>query len=348
MGECFISRRGGEVNKLPVLNENYPEDASVMQSIGGAVGFSILILEHGRPAEYTYQWYVNGIAVDGATSATYIKNTESAGICTIYCEITNKAGTVTSRIATLSVESSMPTYSYNGNVSHVSEDENNVNWNLNFLSSGTFYVDRDVMVDIHMVGGGGAGGFGVYQGERGAGGGGGGYTNTQKRVTLTAGTEYTVTIGAGGSRSAYNGEYSHPGGTTSAFGYSASGGKAGVINGGSAAAGGAAGGTWSSKGADGTHAFNDPNFPIYGGGGGGGGSGWGAEGASGGAGGGGKGGRGWRYETAGEGNGTSGGTNTGGGGGGAGSQAGGNGDGGGVSYVGGNGGSGIVIIRNAR
>lgn len=343
MGECFISRRGGEVNKLPVLNENYPEDASVMQSIGGAVGFSILILEHGRPAEYTYQWYVNGTAVDGATSATYIKNTESAGICTIYCEITNKAGTVTSRIATLSVESSMPTYSYNGNVFHVPEDENNVNWNLQFLSSGTFLVDRDVEVDIHLVGGGGSGGGGWYDGSA-AGGGGGGYTNTQKRVTLTAGTQYNIVIGAGGAGGAGSN-----GGSTSAFNYSAGGGACGGMNGGSGGTGGAAGGNaGSGKGADGIYAFNDSTFQRYGGGGGGGGNGGGRAGGDGGAGGGGKGGEGFSWSMSASGWGISGGVNTGGGGGGAGSQAGGNSNGGGVSFGGGAGGSGIVIIRNAR
>ena len=54
MGECFISRRGGEAYKLPILDANYPQDISVVASTNGSVSFSTIISEHGKPSEYTY------------------------------------------------------------------------------------------------------------------------------------------------------------------------------------------------------------------------------------------------------------------------------------------------------
>lgn len=97
---------GGDSYKLPVLDKSYPQDASVTVIKGNTTSatFSVIISEHGEPATYTYQWYVNGTAVDGATSSTYIKNDLSnTATYSVYCEVTNKRGTVTSRVATLNV-----------------------------------------------------------------------------------------------------------------------------------------------------------------------------------------------------------------------------------------------------
>ena len=50
-----------------------------------------------------------------ATSLSYTKTElTSAATYNVYCEITNEAGTVTSRVATLTVESSKPVYSFDG------------------------------------------------------------------------------------------------------------------------------------------------------------------------------------------------------------------------------------------
>lgn len=78
MGECLISRRGGEAYKLPILNASYPKDVTAIASANGTASFSIAIEEHGKPTDYTYQWYVNGKAVSGAINANYTMKTTAA------------------------------------------------------------------------------------------------------------------------------------------------------------------------------------------------------------------------------------------------------------------------------
>lgn len=94
------------VRKLMVLNPEYPKDieTTVIKGNTNSAVFTVEIAEHGKPAEYTYQWYVNDIPVEGATSSTY-ERTELAETETlsIYCDVTNKKGTVRSRTATLKV-----------------------------------------------------------------------------------------------------------------------------------------------------------------------------------------------------------------------------------------------------
>lgn len=106
MGECLITRRGRETHKIPILNANFPEDVTttVIKGDTTSATFTAVIYEPGNPAIYTYQWYVDGVAVEGATGSNFIKDDlAETGTHTIYCEVTNKKGTVTTRIATLEV-----------------------------------------------------------------------------------------------------------------------------------------------------------------------------------------------------------------------------------------------------
>ncbi len=106
MGECLITRRGGEFYELPVLDENYPQDVTLTVIKGNTVSatFNAVFATHGKPAEYTYQWYVDGAAVEGANSAVFTMADLGETVNrSVYCEITNKAGTVTTRVASLSV-----------------------------------------------------------------------------------------------------------------------------------------------------------------------------------------------------------------------------------------------------
>lgn len=133
MGECLITRRGGEAYELPVLDENYPEDVTltVIKGNTAEASFNAIFATHGKPSEYTYQWYVDGVAVEGANNSLFVMADLGETVNhSVYCEITNKAGTVVTRVATLKVtqyytpvlNTSYPadadvTYKYNGTTS---------------------------------------------------------------------------------------------------------------------------------------------------------------------------------------------------------------------------------------
>ena len=237
-------------------------------------------------------------------------------------------------------------FTYTGTYTWI--DDGGINFRLKFLTSGVFTPKKNVKIDVFLVGGGAGGGA---AGTGGRGGGGGGRTLTHASIELQANTAYTVTVGAGGASNAN-------GGTTSAFGYSISGGNtagnscvggAGGCGGGAGARddyeqNGKAGGSNGSNGVSATYdaggagqgmttrEFGEVSGDLYGGGGGGGA--YYKNGRTGGAGGAGGGGAGGNSGNSGS-NGTA---NTGGGGGGSGYTTG----------IGGTGGSGIVVMRNLR
>lgn len=113
----FITQRntivsGGVVATLPVLDEGFPADVEVAAGASATATFQCKIAEDGVPANYTYQWYKEGVAVDGANTAVYTLpagSLSNAGSYSIYCTVTNDAGTVTSRIATLTAKIWKPT-----------------------------------------------------------------------------------------------------------------------------------------------------------------------------------------------------------------------------------------------
>ena len=347
MGECLIVRRGGESYELPVLSASYPRDVTVTAAAGASASFSISITTPGRPAEYTYQWYRNGAAVSGATAASLtLTGLTAAATYSVYCKVTNKAGSVNSRTATLTVRSYLPAYTYTG--SHQLIDDGNFNWRLRLLTSGTLTFSHLGSAESRgaqafLVGGGGGGGFHA--------GGGGGYTKTSM-VNISINTPYTIIVGAGGPHDSDGGR----GGTSSALGISAEGGHSGVPwdvggNGGSGGGdlrgiggsdGGNGGGWDGDTGGNGgmgqgttTREFGEASGALYAGGGGGGKADSNPPGgAAGGAGGGGHGGWGGAPLLPAPGT-----PNTGGGGGGNYDQN---------AGPCGDGGSGIVIIRNHR
>jgi len=111
-GETAYAANGEKIvgtmqqSKLPVLNPSYPADVSktVVKGNTTSATFTVSIDTPGTPAEYTYQWYVNGSAVSGATGVSYTKDDLSTtATYTVYCEVTNKAGVITSRVAKLQV-----------------------------------------------------------------------------------------------------------------------------------------------------------------------------------------------------------------------------------------------------
>ena len=220
MGEGLIVRRGGQAYKLPVLNESYPQDAMVVASAGASAAFSLVIAEPGNPAEYTYKWYKGGNLVSGATGpALNLTGLTAATTTNIYCEVTNKAGTVTSRVATLTVQDWKPAYTYTGNAQLI--DDGNYHWRIKFLTSGVLKftsLGNGDSLDVFCLGGGGS----PSNASGAKGGGGGGYTTTQKGVIAALNTDYPIVVGAGGTAAGVGG------GQTSALGTVANGGGATV------------------------------------------------------------------------------------------------------------------------
>lgn len=250
----------------------------------------------------------------------------------------------------------IPEFTYTGDYEIVNDSDEPItvsenNWKIRFLTSGTLIFTSlngaGDGIDVFLVGGGASGG--------GRGGGGGGYTKTQKSVSVNAGIEYPIIVGAGGlAPTTSNRVPPNAGGATSAFGLTANGGDTSTngdypSSGGSGGGSGKVGGAGYSGGSDGssgggddggsgqgttTREFGESTGKLYAGGGGGG-----AvttnETSSGGAGGGGDGGGVGADPRPKNGD-----ANTGGGGGGLGNLY------SSATYA--SGGSGIVIIRNAR
>lgn len=93
-------------HKIFTLNENYPADAVAYYTsrAGASATFHVEIADPGKPEKYTYQWYLDGEKVEGATDASYTASGFTAdGTHDIYCVVTNKAGSVTSKTAKLKV-----------------------------------------------------------------------------------------------------------------------------------------------------------------------------------------------------------------------------------------------------
>lgn len=135
----------------------------------------------------------------------------------------------------------VPEFTYSGTYD-VEVDENK-NWKIYFLDTGTLIFSKlgsaKDGIDVFVVGGGAGGGpsttkINTYVTTKGAGGA-GGRTSTANNVSVTKGTPYTITVGAGGA-------ISTNGGVTSAFGFSVDQATSGdAWNGGNGGSGGGAG-----------------------------------------------------------------------------------------------------------
>lgn len=148
---CEVSNKAGTVRtreakltvkKVPVLNGSYPENVSV--HVADSVTFRVSIAEDGYPASYTYQWYVNGAAIIGATSPSYASTATPAGTRNVYCVVTNEAGSVQSRTAMLSVSAR---YFYSNGIFHYGGSYNWAGNSPTFqdcgIENGLWYLKAD-------------------------------------------------------------------------------------------------------------------------------------------------------------------------------------------------------------
>ncbi len=104
-GGTTASRRAKlTVYYKPILDSAYPQDITVHD--GNKATFTVSIATKGNPDTYTYQWFKeDGTKISGATSSSYsVTGTKQLHETKYYCEVTNKAGTVQSRTATLFVK----------------------------------------------------------------------------------------------------------------------------------------------------------------------------------------------------------------------------------------------------
>ena len=237
-----VSRFAKEINELkaggnpPTLDDTLPCDASYVA--GESVVCNVLILGDDGSSDYTYQWYVNNVAVVGANSSSYTFNGTTIGATTIYCNVTNQGGTTSSRVATITVKSTIPEFTYTGEYKILNDSDgeinsSNGNWKIKFLTSGTAKITAlngaADGVDIFIVGGGGGGAGAVDYGDDGVSGGWGGsgaYSQTIKDVLIDT-SSYDIVIGGGGSGGGPYASAGKTGGTSTAFGYSANGGDGG-------------------------------------------------------------------------------------------------------------------------
>ena len=167
-------------------------------------------------------------------------------------------------------------------------DDGDGNWRIKFLSSGIFTPLKNMVIDVFLVGGGGPGEGGTRPASSycGGGGGGGGYTTTVRSIVLSANTAWSIVVGEGGAVNTVSG------GDTTAFGATASGGKAptatvdwryggnggsgggmanGYTGGSDGSDGGSGSGTFAGKGqGTTTREFGETDGDLYAGGGGGG------------------------------------------------------------------------------
>ena len=88
-------------------------------------------------------------------------------------------------------KSKAPKFTYTGN--YKVRDDGVVE----LLTSGTIVFLEPKVIDVFMVGGGGAGATNFYGQFDGGGGGGGGYTRTIRKFAVSANANYQVTVGAG-------------------------------------------------------------------------------------------------------------------------------------------------------
>lgn len=95
-----------EIYDVTSLNLNLPAPAITTQpsSVTVTAGASATFTVAASGSAVAYQWYKNGVAISGATTATFkINSTASANAGNYTVTVTNAAGVVTSNAATLTV-----------------------------------------------------------------------------------------------------------------------------------------------------------------------------------------------------------------------------------------------------
>lgn len=103
---CVVTNAAGAVTSsgAGLTVSGPPVVSSVSQSAAIALGGSTTLSANATGSGLTYQWYLNNIAISGATGATLtISNFSAANVGTYTVTVTNSYGSATATIAVLSV-----------------------------------------------------------------------------------------------------------------------------------------------------------------------------------------------------------------------------------------------------
>jgi len=105
---CIVSNTAGSVTSTAVMLtlSGAPTIGASTDTTSVVAGASVTLAADATGSGLSYQWYLNGTALPGATSSTYtISSFSSANSGTYTVTVTNSYGTATSTIAVLSVTS---------------------------------------------------------------------------------------------------------------------------------------------------------------------------------------------------------------------------------------------------
>lgn len=208
----------------------------------------------------------SGVVVfKGLSSGTWTVTITSDG------KTAQKNVAITTDYSTAISFNTIPEFTYTGDYEIVDDSDEPItisqdNWKIRFLTSGTLTFTNlngaEDGIDVFLVGGGGGSWYGTWGGDSNpnfvpSAAAGGGYTITKKNISVTVGTQYTISIGAGGLGGTGDiNDSGKNGGNTTAFGATANGGKTGTTKakGGDGGSGGAGygGGSGGVDGADGS------------------------------------------------------------------------------------------------
>lgn len=241
---------------------------------GGGTGGTLTVT---APANVTVTVSKDGKSKikDSGTSGVVVFKGLASGTWTVTItgdgKTAQKNVVITTDYSTAISFNTIPEFTYTGDYEIVNDSDEPItvsegNWKIRFLTSGTLTFTNlngaENGIDVFLVGGGGGSWYGTWGGDKNpqfvpSAAAGGGYTTTKKNISVTVGTQYIISIGAGGLGGTQNSNGSGKnGGNTTAFGATANGGKTGTVKtkGGDGGSGGAGygGGSGGVDGADGS------------------------------------------------------------------------------------------------
>ena len=210
-----LNSNSATLTVFPTISiDTQPTDTTVVEDI--ETTFSVAASTSDSSTNLSYQWYLNGSEINGATSSTLSITRPDPGLDKVYCAVshpTAQPGIVTSTEANLDVASARTflTWEKIGNGARQEKGERNLTTagpfserartNINARIVQLFSPEKDIDVKVTLGAAAGANRNGNRGGEGGI---------SVFKMTLKKNTEYTVKLGinyfqGGGPRGGING-----------------------------------------------------------------------------------------------------------------------------------------------